>query len=169
MKRISRGNAKQSIRDVLVGTDVRIYDFVNLYGCSIGNESQVGAFVEIQRGAIIGIRCKIQSHSFICEGVTIGDEVFIGHGVIFTNDMHPRAINKDGTKQTDKDWSVIKTSVGRGASIGSGAVILPGAHIGARAVIGAGAVVTKPVPAGITVAGNPARPIKKSRKKGHAS
>lgn len=132
-------------------------DLVNLYGCTIGDESRIGTFVEIQKGAFIGARCKISSHSFICEGVTLEDEVFIGHGVMFTNDLFPRATTDDGALQTDDDWNCLPTVVKRGASIGSGAVILCGLTIGERALIGAGAVVTKDVPAGAVVAGVPAR------------
>lgn len=130
---------------------------MNAYGCRIGDDSQVGTFVEIQRGAVIGRRCKIQSHTFICEGVTIEDECFIGHGVMFTNDRRPRAVNADGSLQTAADWHCEPTRVGRRASIGSGAVILCGVTIGEGALVGAGAVVTRDVPAGATVAGVPAR------------
>ncbi|MCC7075138.1 MAG: N-acetyltransferase [Deltaproteobacteria bacterium] len=143
--------------DVVLGEGVRIFSFVNLYGCTIGDETMVGAFVEIQRGAVIGARCKISSHSFICDGVTIDDEVFVGHGVLFTNDKRPRATNADGTAQTAKDWTLERTKVGRRASIGSGAVILCGITIGAGALIGAGAVVTHDVAPGEVVAGVPAR------------
>ena len=145
-------------KDVRLAKDVKIFhpELVNLYGCSIGTESKIGAFVEIQKNAVIGARCKISSHSFICEGVTIEDEVFIGHGVIFINDRFPRA-TAGGALQTEQDWAVVPTRIARGASIGSGAVILCGVTIGAAAMIGAGAVVTRDVPAGSTVAGNPAR------------
>ena len=146
--------------DVRLGRDVRIYDFVNLYGCTIGDETRVGAFVEIQKGARVGARCKISSHTFICEGVEIEDEVFVGHGVQFINDRRPRATNPDGTPQTESDWTLERTVVRRGASIGTGATILGGVEIGARATVGAGAVVTKSVPAGATVVGNPARPMR---------
>lgn len=144
---------------VKLGLGVRIHqpDLVNLYGCSIGDETKVGAFVEIQKGAAIGARCKISSHTFICEGVTIEDEVFVGHGVMFINDKVPRATAGDGTLQTEADWVCIPTWVRRGASIGSGAVILCGVTIGERALVGAGAVVTKDVPPGAVVAGVPAR------------
>jgi acetyltransferase-like isoleucine patch superfamily enzyme len=145
---------------VRLGKNVQIYDFTNLYGCEIGDEVRIGAFVEIQRGAKIGNRCKISSHTFICEGVTLEDEVFIGHHVVFTNDRHPRATNKNGDLQTNSDWNCISTLVKRGASIGSGAVLLCGITIGEKAMIGAGSVVTKDVPPGATVAGNPARVIK---------
>ncbi|MEO6002484.1 MAG: acyltransferase [Opitutus sp.] len=148
--------------DVKLGRDVKIFSFTNLYGCDIGDEVKIGTFVEIQRGAKIGNRCKISSHSFICEGVTLEDEVFIGHGVMFTNDLFPRATNADGTPQTAADWKCLKTVVKKGAAIGSGATLLCGITIGERAVVGAGAVVTKDVAAGMIVAGNPARPIRKS-------
>jgi UDP-2-acetamido-3-amino-2,3-dideoxy-glucuronate N-acetyltransferase len=152
--------------DVIFGRDVRIFqpDLVNLYGCSIGDESKVGAFVEIQKNAIIGARCKISSHSFICEGVEIQDEVFIGHGVMFTNDVYPSAVNPDGSLQTEADWHVIKTKVKRRASIGSNATIIAGVTIGESALVGAGAVVTKDVPDFAVVAGVPARVIGDVRK-----
>ena len=142
--------------DVRLGRDVKLYGFVNLYGCVIGDETRVGAFVEVQKNAIIGARCKISSHSFLCEGVTIEDEVFIGHGVMFINDLDPRATT-NGALQTVADWKVIPTHVCKGASIGSGAVILGGVCIGEGALIGAGAVVTRDVAPGVVVAGNPAR------------
>lgn len=145
--------------DVRLGEKVVIPqpDLVNLYGCSVGDGTKIGAFVEIQKNAIIGARCKISSHTFICEGVTIEDEVFIGHGVIFINDRYPRATTAQGSLQTEAHWVVIPTRVRRGASIGSGAVILCGVTIGERAIVGAGAVVTRDVPPGATVAGVPAR------------
>jgi len=143
--------------DVKLGRDVLIYNFVNLYGCEIGDETKVGTFVEIQKNARVGRRCKISSHTFICEAVTIEDEVFIGHGVTFINDKIPRATNAQGELQTDADWAAIPTLVKRGASIGSGATIMCGVTIGEGAVVGAGAVVTKDVAAGATVIGNPAR------------
>jgi acetyltransferase-like isoleucine patch superfamily enzyme len=148
-------------KDVQLGRDVRIFhpDLVNLYGCSIGDETRVGTFVEIQIGATIGARCKISSHTFICEGVTIEDEVFIGHGVMFTNDRYPRATTADGRPQGPADWTVESTLVGKGASIGSNATILCGVSIGAGATIGAGAVVTRDVPARSLVVGVPARPM----------
>jgi acetyltransferase-like isoleucine patch superfamily enzyme len=143
--------------DVVLGKDVKIYDFVNLYGCHIGDETKVGTFVEIQRDVTIGKRCKISSHTFICEGVTIEDEVFIGHGVTFINDKVPRATNEDGTPQAVGDWETIPTLVKKGASIGSGATVLCGITIHEKAVVGAGSVITKDVQAGTTVTGNPAR------------
>src|SRR6202163_3073827 len=145
--------------DVQIGREVRIFhpDLVNLYGCSIGDETRIGSFVEIQAGAAVGARCKISSHSFICEGVTIEDEVFIGHGVMFTNDKYPRATTADGRPQGAADWTVEPTRVGKGASIGSNATILCGITIGAGAIVGAGAVVTQDVPASTSVAGVPAR------------
>lgn len=142
--------------DVVLGRDVAIYNFVNLYGCEIGDETRIGSFVEIQKGARIGRRCKISSHSFICEGVTIEDEVFIGHGVQFVNDKYPRATRADGALQDASDWRVGRIVVRRGASVGTGATLLAGIEIGERAIVGAGAVVTKDVPAGAIVAGNPA-------------
>ena len=147
--------------DVFLGQNVRILqpDLVNLYGCSIGDETKIGAFVEIQKNATIGARCKVSSHSFICEGVTIEDEVFIGHGVMFTNDLYPRAVNEDGSLQSDRDWQVIKTTVKRRASVGSNATIIAGVTIGESAMVGAGAVVTKDVADFSIVAGVPARVI----------
>jgi len=146
--------------DVKLGRNVRIYGFVNLYGCEIGDDVKIGTFVEIQKGAKIGKCCKISSHSFICEGVTLEDDVFIGHGVVFTNDLHPRATNGNGQLQTDEDWKCIPTLVKQGASIGSGATLLCGITIGENAMVGAGSMVTKDVPADTVVAGNPARVIK---------
>jgi acetyltransferase-like isoleucine patch superfamily enzyme len=145
--------------DVVLGRDVRLHGFCNLYGCRIGDESRIGTFVEIQKGAVVGARCKISSHTFICEGVTIGDGVFIGHGVMFVNDRFPRALAPDGSLQTAADWECQRTTVEDGASIGSGVTLLGGITIGARALVGAGSVVTKDVPADSTVAGNPARPL----------
>src|ERR1044071_2552185 len=150
--------------DVKLGRDVRIYGFVNLYGCEIGDETRIGAFVEIQKGAKIGPRCKISSHTFICEGVTIEAEVFVGHGVNFINDRYPSATNATGRLKADADWDCENTLIKRGASIGSGATLLPGITVGENAVVGAGAVVTKDVPANAIVVGNPARILK--RKKG---
>lgn len=143
--------------DVKLGQDVVIYNFVNLYGCEIGDGTKIGSFVEIQKGVLVGRNCKLSSHTFICKGVTIEDEVFIGHGVIFINDKHPRATTAHGALQAEADWQVVPTKVERGASIGSGATIMCGVTIGERAIIGAGAVVTKDVPPNATVAGNPAR------------
>ena len=145
--------------DVKLGKDVRIYAFVNLYGCEIGDESRIGTFVEIQKGSRIGKRVKISSHSFVCEGVTIEDEVFIGHGVMFINDKYPRATTETGSPQTEADWVCTPTVVQRRASIGSNATILCGVTIGEGALVGAGSVVTHDVPPGATVAGNPAHPI----------
>jgi UDP-2-acetamido-3-amino-2,3-dideoxy-glucuronate N-acetyltransferase len=147
--------------DVKVGEGVKIYDFVNLYGCSIGDNSKIGTFVEVQKNASIGKNCKISSHTFICEGVTIEDDVFIGHGVMFINDRHPRATSESGGLQTEADWVVHPTRIKRGASIGSGAVIMCDVTIGENALIGAGAVVTKDVPDKAIVVGNPARVMPK--------
>jgi UDP-2-acetamido-3-amino-2,3-dideoxy-glucuronate N-acetyltransferase len=148
--------------NVQLGEDVKIHAFVNLYGCSIGGGTQLGTFVEIQKNASVGQRCKISSHTFICEGVHIGDEVFVGHGVMFTNTLLPHSVNPDGSLQSDGDWECLPTYIERGASIGSGSVILCGITIHERAVIGAGAVVTKDVPAGEIWIGNPARYFKNS-------
>ncbi|MBX3727567.1 MAG: N-acetyltransferase [Candidatus Sumerlaeia bacterium] len=142
--------------DVKLGRNVRLFHFVNLYGCEIGDDSKIGTFVEVQKGARIGARCKISSHTFICEGVTIEDEVFVGHNVTFVNDLFPRATTADGQPQGEADWVCVPTRVCRGASIGSSATILCGVTIGAGAMVGAGAVVTKDVPAGAIVAGVPA-------------
>ena len=148
------------INDVRFGDGVIVRSFTNLYGCVIGDDTQVGPFVEIQRGATIGERCKIQSHTFVCDGVHIGDEVFVGHGVMFINDKRPRATNAEGAPLTRDEWELVPTRVDRRASIGSGAVVLAGVRIGEGALVGAGAVITKDVPAGATVAGVPARPIR---------
>ena len=149
-------------KNCTISASARIFhpDLVNLYGCSVGDETQIGPFVEIQAGVSIGRMCKISSHSFVCEGVTLDDGVFVGHGVMFTNDRRPRATNAEGKLQAAGDWELLRTFVRSGASIGSGAVILPGLEIGAGALVGAGAVVTKDVPAGAVVAGNPARVIR---------
>jgi len=146
--------------DVKLGKNVRLHDFINLYGCEIGNNVKIGTFVEIQKGVKIGDRCKISSHTFICEGVTLEEQVFIGHNVTFTNDLYPRATTNDGQLQTEADWKCIHTLVKRGAAIGSGATLLCGITIGENAMIGAGSVVTKDVPAGAIVAGNPARVVR---------
>ena len=153
--------------DVILGRDVRIFqpELVNLYGCSIGDKTKIGAFVEIQKNARVGARCKISSHSFVCEGVTIEDECFVGHGVMFTNDIYPSAVNSDGTQQTDADWEVVKTTVRKRASIGSNATIIAGVTIGEDALIGAGSVVTKDVPDFAIAAGVPARVIGDVRKR----
>ena len=151
---------RKSLVNVKVGKGVRIFNFVNAYGCSIDDNSKVGAFVEIQKGATIGKNCKISSHTFICEGVHIEDNCFVGHGVMFTNDLFPRATNPDGSPQTDADWKLVETFIKKGASIGSNATILCGITIGENALIGAGSVVTKDVPANAVVAGNPAKVIK---------
>lgn len=147
--------------DVKLGNNVKIFGFTNLYGCTIGDETKVGTFVEIQKGVRIGSRCKISSHTFVCEGVDIEDEVFIGHGVMFTNDLYPRATTDGGGLQTEADWSVRPTRIRRRASIGSGAVLLCGVTVGESAIVGAGAVVTKDVPPFTIVAGNPARILRK--------
>jgi UDP-2-acetamido-3-amino-2,3-dideoxy-glucuronate N-acetyltransferase len=152
-----RDNFIRIAPDVELGEDVRIFSFVNLYGCRIGSGTQVGAFVEIQRGAAIGARCKISSHTFICEAVTIEDECFVGHGVMFINDRRPKAVNADGSLQGRDDWTCESTLVKARASIGSGATILCGVTIGEGALVGAGAVVTRDVPPGAVVAGVPAR------------
>lgn len=143
--------------DVKLGKDVRLSKFINLYGCEVGDESKIGAFVEIQKNAKVGKRCKISSHTFVCEGVLIEDNVFIGHGVVFINDSYPRATASDGQLQTEKDWRVEPTMVKKGASIGSGATILCNLVIGENAIVGAGSVVTKDVPPNSVVAGNPAK------------
>jgi len=151
------------IDGVVFGDQVRVGSFTNLYGCSIGDQSHIGPFVELQRGVTIGARCKIQSHSFLCEGVEIDDEVFVGHGVMFINDKEPRATTETGELKTDEDWQLLPTYVGRRAAIGSGAVILGGLRIGAGAIVGAGAVVTRDVADDETVAGVPARVLTRGR------
>jgi acetyltransferase-like isoleucine patch superfamily enzyme len=151
--------------DVRLGKNTIIHCFVNLYGCQIGDDTRIGSFVEIQKNAFIGARCKISSHTFICEGVTVEDEVFVGHGVVFINDLYPRATTA-GRPQGEADWNVVPTRVCRGASIGSGAVILAGVTIGEGALVGAGAVVTRNVPPGGTVVGNPARVLLKGERPG---
>jgi UDP-2-acetamido-3-amino-2,3-dideoxy-glucuronate N-acetyltransferase len=145
--------------DVAFGEGVVVHSFTNLYGCSVGDDTRIGPFVEIQRGAVVGARCKVESHTFICDGVEIGDEVFIGHGVMFINDKTPRATSDDGRLQTEADWTLLQTIVERRASLGSGAVILGGVRIGEAAMVGAGAVVTRDVAPGETVIGSPARPL----------
>lgn len=160
MELITLNDHTQSLNNVTVGEGVKIFKFVNAYGCSIGDNTKVGTFVEIQKGASIGKNCKISSHSFICEGVHIADNCFIGHGVMFTNDLFPRATNPDGSQQTDEDWTLVETFVEKGASIGSNATILCGVTIGQNALVGAGAVVIKDVPANSVVVGNPARVVK---------
>jgi acetyltransferase-like isoleucine patch superfamily enzyme len=145
------------INDVRFGDDVVVFSFTNLYGCEIGDRTRIGTFVEIQRGAVIGADCKIQSHSFVCDGVRIGDRVFVGHGVMFVNDKSPRVLNAAGEPQTEADWEMLRVEVHDGAAVGSGAVIMGGVTIGAEALIGAGAVVTRDVAAGERVAGVPAR------------
>jgi acetyltransferase-like isoleucine patch superfamily enzyme len=148
--------------DVKLGQRVKIFAFTNLYGCEVGDDVKIGTFVEIQKGARVGNRCKISSHSFICEGVTLEDEVFIGHGVMFINDRFPRATTAGGQLQTEADWNCVSTIVRRGASIGSNATILCGVEIGEGATVGAGSVVTRDVPAGAVVAGNPARVLRRA-------
>mgnify|MGYP001181772392 CR=1 FL=1 len=161
MKIISKNSSKKSLNNIKIGENVKIYDYVNAYQCEIGDNSKIGAFVEIQKGSIIGKNCKVSSHSFICDGVEIEDNCFIGHGVMFTNDLFPRATNKDGSPQTEKDWKLIKTFIKKGASIGSNSTILCGIIIGENSLIGAGSVVTKNVPKNTIFAGNPAKEIKK--------
>jgi UDP-2-acetamido-3-amino-2,3-dideoxy-glucuronate N-acetyltransferase len=146
--------------DVKLGNDVKIYNFVNLYGCEVGDNSKIGTFVEIQKGARIGSNCKISSHTFICEGVTIEDDVFIGHNVTFINDTYPRATTSAGTLQTDSDWPCVPTLVKRGASIGSSVTLLAGVTVGENAIVGAGSVVTRDVPPNTIVAGNPAKVLR---------
>jgi len=155
--------------DVKLGRDVRIFGFVNLYGCEVGDETKIGCFVEIQKGARIGSRCKISSHTFICEGVEIEEGVFVGHGVTFINDRIPKATSSNGKLQTEADWACQRTIVKRGASIGSGATVLGGLTIGENAIVGAGSVVTKDVPAGVTVAGNPARILRRRAAQLHSA
>lgn len=160
-KEVSVHEGTIQISHVRMGRDVRYFGFVNLYGCEIGDETKIGTFVEIQKNAVIGRRCKISSHTFICEGVEIEDEVFVGHNVTFINDKYPRACNPDGSQQTDEDWSVESTRIGRGASLGSSVTILGGVTVGEGAVVGAGSVVTRDIPAQSVAVGNPARVIRK--------
>jgi UDP-2-acetamido-3-amino-2,3-dideoxy-glucuronate N-acetyltransferase len=155
---------RQALRNVRVGKDVRIFNFVNAYECSIDDGSKVGAFVEIQKNVVIGKNCKISSYTFICEGVEIEDNVFIGHNVTFINDKYPRATNEDGSIQTEADWKVEHTYIRKGASVGSSSTILCGITVGENAIVGAGSIVTKDVPANAVVAGNPARIIRSLKK-----
>ena len=156
---------KKIADSVILGKDVFLNDFINLYGCRIGDHSRIGPFVEVQKNATIGKNCKIQSHTFICEGVEIGDDVFVGHGVMFINDRYPRSTSSSGGLQTEADWKVVPTTVGRGASIGSNATILCGVTIGENSIVGAGSVVVKDVPDDTIVAGNPARLLRSIDKK----
>jgi acetyltransferase-like isoleucine patch superfamily enzyme len=159
METISEDSARRSLVDVRVGENVRFFNFVNAYGCEIGDNSKIGSFVEIQKNVRIGRNCKISSHTFVCEGVEIDDNVFVGHNVSFTNDKFPRATRQDGSLQTDADWKVVPTRVRKGASIGTGSTILCGIEIGEDAIVGAGSVVTRNVAPGAVVAGNPAKPL----------
>ena len=154
-------DTKKIAPNVILGKDVVLNDFINLYGCTIGDGTRIGPFVEVQKNAIIGKHCKIQSHTFICEGVTIEDEVFVSHGVMFINDKFPRATNDSGKLQTEEDWNVVPTLIKRGASIGSNATVMCGITVGTCSIIGAGSVVINDVPDNVIVAGNPARVIKK--------
>jgi UDP-2-acetamido-3-amino-2,3-dideoxy-glucuronate N-acetyltransferase len=159
-KKFMNSSNQKIAPDVKLGRSVLLNDFINLYGCSIGDHSRIGPFVEIQKNAFIGANCKIQSHTFICEGVTIEDDVFVGHGVMFTNDLYPRATGGTGALQTEADWRVVPTLIKKGASIGSNATILCGITIGANSIIGAASVVTKSIPDNVIAAGNPARVIR---------
>ena len=156
---------KKNLNNVKLGEGVKIFDFVNLYGCSIGDNTKIGTFVEIQKNATVGKNCKISSHTFICEGVHIEDNVFVGHNVTFINDKHPRSVNEDGSMQTEANWSVIETFIKKSASIGSSSTIMCGITIGENAIVGAGAVVTKDVPSNTIVAGVPAKTIRKIENK----
>lgn len=160
MQTLDIENERQSIQQVKVGENVKIFKFVNLYGCQIGDNTKIGSFVEIQKGVEIGKNCKISSHTFICEGVKIGNGVFVGHNVSFINDIYPRATTQEGVLQTEADWQMAETIIEDGASIGTGATILGGIRIGKNAIVGAGAVVTKNVPENAVVVGNPAKIIK---------
>ena len=160
LKKLDKNSNKQSINNVYVGENVTIYDFVNAYGCKIGSNTKIGTFVEIQRNVEIGENCKVSSHTFICEGVHIGRGVFIGHNVSFINDLHPSAVNQDGTMQMNKDWTLVETFVGDFSSIGTSSTILGGIKIGQYALIGAGSVVTRDVPDNAVVVGNPAKIIR---------
>lgn len=162
METVTINNDKQSLNNVTLGKDVRIFNFVNAYGCTIDDGSKVGAFVEIQKGAYIGKNCKISSHTFICEGVHIEDNVFIGHNVTFINDRFPRAVNPDGSLQTEADWKLETTRIKKGASLGSSVTVLCGVTVGENSIVGAGSVVLKDVPDNVIVAGNPARIIRRS-------
>jgi len=153
-------------KDVKLGRNVKMSKFVNLYGCEVGDNTKIGAFVEVQKNASIGRNCKISSHTFVCEGVRIGNGVFVGHNVSFINDKYPQAVNPDGSLKAERDWKVVKTIVEDGASVGTSATILCGVRIGKKAIVGAGAVVTKDVPAGAVVAGNPARILSRGKKRG---
>ncbi len=159
-------NNRKISPDVVLGKDVVLNDFINLYGCSIGDRTKIGPFVEVQKNALIGKNCKISSHTFICEGVAIEDEVFVGHGVMFINDRYPRAATESGDLQTEEDWEVIPTVIKKGASIGSNATILCGVTVGAGSIIGAGSVVIRDVPDKVIVAGNPAKIIRRLKEKG---
>jgi len=160
MELINEDSSRRSLVNVRVGANVRFFNFVNAYSCEIGDNSRIGSFVEIQKNARIGRNCKISSHAFICEGVEIEDDVFIGHNVSFINDKRPRATKAGGDLQTEADWKVQPTRIKKGASIGTSATILGGVTVGERAMVGAGSVVTRDVPDGATVAGNPARPLR---------
>jgi acetyltransferase-like isoleucine patch superfamily enzyme len=164
METLNEDSPRRSLVNVRVGANVRFFNFVNAYGCEVGDNTRIGSFVEIQKNARIGRNCKVSSHTFVCEGVHIEDGVFIGHNVSFINDKFPRATNPDGSLQTDADWKVETTRVKKGATIGTGATILGGITIGERATVGAGSVVTKDVPDGAVVAGNPARILSKKSK-----
>lgn len=161
MQTITLKTERQKITNVLLGKNVKLCDFINIYGCSIGDNTKIGTFVEIQKNSSIGENCKIQSHTFICEGVHIKDNVFIGHSVSFTNDKYPKAVNADGSMQTEDNWKVIETNIESGASIGTGSTILAGVTVGENALVGAGSVVTKNVAPNTIVAGNPAKSLKK--------
>lgn len=163
MKLVDLETDKKILKGVSLGKNVTIFNFVNAYGCTIDDETKIGSFVEIQKGAIIGKNCKISSHTFICEGVHIGDHVFIGHNVSFINDKYPKATNPDGSLKTDEDWTVVKTFVKNGASIGTSSTILCGVTIGENAIVGAGSVVTKDVPSRAVIAGNPARILRQAK------
>jgi UDP-2-acetamido-3-amino-2,3-dideoxy-glucuronate N-acetyltransferase len=156
-------NERQLIRDCEIGEGTKIWNFVNMYGCKVGRDSMIGCFVEIQEGVVIGDRTRVQSHTFICDLVTIGSDVFVGHGVMFINDKYPRATTESGGLQTEADWAVVPTVIRRGASIGSNVTILCGVTVGARSVVGAGSVVLRDVPDGAVVAGNPARILRQVR------